>query len=109
MVTARKRAEEELLRSLAQERELSELKSRFVSMVSHEFRTPLGIILSSAEILENYLDRLSDRHRQEHLRDISQCSRQMAGLMEEVLVLGQVEAASARVATGLLDLLPVRI
>ncbi|MBL9126946.1 MAG: PAS domain S-box protein, partial [Verrucomicrobiales bacterium] len=104
VVTDRKRAERELLRSLARERELSELKSRFVSMVSHEFRTPLGIILSSAEILENYLDRLSDRHRQEHLRDISQCSRQMAGLMEEVLVLGQVEAGKLEFKPAAIDL-----
>lgn len=104
VVTARKRAEEELLRSLAQERELSELKSRFVSMVSHEFRTPLGIILSSAEILENYLDRLSPTHRREHLRDISQCSRQMAGLMEEVLVLGRAEAGKLEFKPAPLDL-----
>jgi PAS domain S-box-containing protein len=104
VVTARKRAEEELLRSLAQERELSELKSRFVSMVSHEFRTPLGIILSSAEILENYLDRLSPSHRSEHLRDISICSRQMAGLMEEVLVLGRAEAGRLEYRPAPLDL-----
>jgi PAS domain S-box-containing protein len=104
VVTARKRAEEELLRSLAQERELSELKSRFVSMVSHEFRTPLGIILSSAEILENYLDRLSPMHRRDHLRDISLCSRQMAGLMEEVLVLGRAEAGRLEFKPSSLDL-----
>jgi PAS domain S-box-containing protein len=51
-ITQRKQAEAELLRTLAREKELGQLRSNFVSMVSHEFRTPLGIIQSSAEILE---------------------------------------------------------
>ena len=55
-ITQRKRAEAELLRTLAREKELGQLRSNFVSMVSHEFRTPLGIIQSSAEILEDYLE-----------------------------------------------------
>jgi signal transduction histidine kinase len=55
-ITERKRAEAELLRTLAREKELGQLRSNFVSMVSHEFRTPLGIIQSSAEILEDYMD-----------------------------------------------------
>ena len=50
-VTERKQAEAELHRTLAREKELGQLRSSFVSMVSHEFRTPLGIIQSSAEIL----------------------------------------------------------
>ena len=51
-ITARKEAEAELTRALARKKELSELKSNFVSMVSHEFRTPLEIIMSSADNLE---------------------------------------------------------
>src|SRR5262249_52952859 len=50
-ITVRKQAESELLQTLAREKELGQLRSNFVSMVSHEFRTPLGIIQSSAEIL----------------------------------------------------------
>ena len=57
-VTERKRVESELLRTVAREKELGQLRSNFVSMVSHEFRTPLGIIQSSAEILEDYLEQL---------------------------------------------------
>jgi len=52
-ITQRKQAETQLLRTLAREKELSQLRSHFVSMVSHEFRTPLGVIQSSAEILED--------------------------------------------------------
>jgi signal transduction histidine kinase len=49
-ITQRKQAEAELLRTLAREKELGQLRSKFVSMVSHEFRTPLAIIQSSAEM-----------------------------------------------------------
>lgn len=91
-VAARKNAEAGLRVALDAERELSQLKSRFVSMVSHEFRTPLGIILSSAEILDAYLDRLPPHERRSNLADITQASRHMAAMMEEVLLLSQVEA-----------------
>src|SRR5204863_2639504 len=67
-VTDRKNAESELLKALAREKELGELKSSFVSMVSHEFRTPLGIIMSSAEILQDYLDQLPAEDRNAHLK-----------------------------------------
>lgn len=103
-VAARQRAEAEVQRALAHERELSELKSRFVSMVSHEFRTPLGIIMSSAEILDAYLDRLPPEERRSNLRDITQSSKHMAAMMEEVLLLGRVEAGKMACNPGPLDL-----
>jgi signal transduction histidine kinase len=61
-------------------------------MVSHEFRTPLGIIQSSAEILEDYLDQLEPIEREDHLRSIRKNTRRMAGLMEEVLLIGSFDA-----------------
>lgn len=91
-ITDRKHAEAELLKTLAREKELGQLKSNFVSMVSHEFRTPLGVIMSSAEILENYLEQLDPAERREQLESIRKNTRRMADLMEEVLVLGMVEA-----------------
>jgi signal transduction histidine kinase len=103
-VTARGRAETEVQRALAQEKELSELKSRFVSMVSHEFRTPLAIITSSAEILDSYLDRLSPEDRKSNLRDITDATRHMSRMMEEVLLLGRVEAGKMICRPGPLDL-----
>jgi signal transduction histidine kinase len=77
---------------LEQEKELNQLKTNFVNVVSHEFRTPLGVIVSSADILENYLDRLKPEQRTGHLQDIRHATQQMTGLMEEVLLLGKVEA-----------------
>lgn len=91
-ISQRKAAEAELLKALAREKELGQLKSRFVSMVSHEFRTPLGVIMSSAEILDNYLDQLDPEERREQLQSIRKNTRRMADLMEEVLVLGMAEA-----------------
>lgn len=91
-ISERKQAEAELLKALAREKELGQLKSNFVSMVSHEFRTPLGVILSSAEILESYFDQLDPAERREQLQSIRKSTRQMANLMEEVLLLGMAEA-----------------
>ncbi len=91
-ITERKRAEAELLRSLAREKELSQLKTSFVATVSHEFRTPLAIILSSSQILSEYFDRLEPAEREEHLLSIARNTRQMASLMEEVLVLSRLDS-----------------
>jgi len=103
-ISERKRAETELKRALERERELNQLKSNFVSMVSHEFRTPLGIIQSSAEILDDYLDRLAPEERREQLQSIIKNSRRMAGLMEDVLLLGRLDAGRMKFLPGPLDL-----
>jgi signal transduction histidine kinase len=103
-ITGRKRAEVEMWRALERERELSQLKSNFVSMVSHEFRTPLGIILSSAQILSDYLEQLSTGERREHLEAIAKNSKHMASLMEEVLVLSRVESGKMAFEPAALDL-----
>lgn len=102
-ISARKKAEAELLKSLAREKELGQLKSNFVSMVSHEFRTPLGVIMSSAEILDHYLDQLEPAERREQLQSIQKNTRRMADLMEEVLVLGMVEAGKLEYQPAPLD------
>lgn len=86
------RAHADLRRSLKHERELGELKSRFVTMVSHEFRTPLGIIMSAVELMRHYEDRLPPEQKRELGDDIYDATRLMASLMEQVLVLGRVEA-----------------
>ncbi|HWN96363.1 MAG TPA: ATP-binding protein [Methylomirabilota bacterium] len=91
-ITERKNAEAELLKALAREKELGQLKTNFVSMVSHEFRTPLGIIMSSAEILQDYLLELEPAERERHLQSIHKNTRRMAELMEEVLLLGRFDA-----------------
>ena len=91
-ITDRKRAEEEILRALEKEKELSELKSRFVSMTSHEFRTPLATILSSAELLEQYGARLPAEEKQELYQSIRTGVDRMTRMLDNVLVIGRAEA-----------------
>ncbi len=91
-ITARKRVESDTLRALEREKELNELKGKFVAMVSHEFRTPLEMILSSTDILSRYLGRLSPEQREKHLGTIQMAVRRMAGMMEDVLLLGRFDA-----------------
>ncbi|MEO7318028.1 MAG: HAMP domain-containing sensor histidine kinase, partial [Chthoniobacteraceae bacterium] len=91
-MTTRKQAEAEMLRALERERELGRLKTAFISMVSHEFRTPLNVIAGSSDILTRYLDRLSADERTEHLASIQKSVQRMAGMMEDVLLLGSLEA-----------------
>ena len=85
-------ARAELAKALEAERELGELKTRFVSMVSHEFRTPMGVIMSSIEILRLFNQRIDDAKRSELFADIHEATRGMSRLVEEILDLGRMEA-----------------
>lgn len=90
-MSVRKNMEEELRIALAQEKELGELKSRFVSMVSHEYRTPLAGILSSTDIMIKYADRLTDERKTDHLLNIRGHIEHLVDLLEDVLTLGKAE------------------
>lgn len=86
------RTQSDLNRALDHERELGELKTSFVSMVSHEFRTPLGVIMSSVELLQHYSARLPEEEKQGQLASIQNSTKYMGDLMEQVLVLSRAEA-----------------
>jgi PAS domain S-box-containing protein len=91
-VTSRKQAEAELHRALQIEKELVELKSRFISMTSHEFRTPLAGILIAAELLEHYGHKWPDSKKLHYLRQIQTSVKNMTLLLEEVLFISRGEA-----------------
>ncbi|MBX3064089.1 MAG: PAS domain-containing sensor histidine kinase [Anaerolineae bacterium] len=91
-ITTRKRMEDELRRALQTEQELSELKSRFVSIASHEFRTPLATILASTETLRNYRKQLTDEKIEARLDKIRTQVRHMTEIMEDVLMLARGQA-----------------
>jgi PAS domain S-box-containing protein len=103
-ITQRKRAEEELLKTLEREKELSRLKSSFVSMVSHEFRTPLGIIQSSTELLRDFYKRMQAGERREQLESITRNTRRMTGMMEGVLALSRLDSGKIAFRPAPLDL-----
>jgi PAS domain S-box-containing protein len=91
-VTDRRRAEDEMRRALDQEKELNELKSRFISIASHEFRTPMTTILTSAEMLEHYSHRWTDAKKQDYLRRIQTAVLRMVELVNDVLIVGRSDA-----------------
>ncbi|MEA5604317.1 ATP-binding protein [Nostoc sp. UHCC 0252] len=86
-------AEEAMRQALAKEREFSELKSRLLTITSHEFRTPLATIHSSAELLEYYRHLWSDERQQTHLRRIQTSVMHITQLLNDVLVLNQDETS----------------
>ena len=91
-VTQRKVAEQEMTHALARERELGELKTRLLSMASHEFRTPLAAILSSAELIGHYGDKIGPQEQRSIMADLVAAARRMQLMLEDMLTLGQAEA-----------------
>lgn len=91
-ITNQKKAEVDMRQALVKEQELGELKSRFVSMASHEFRTPLSTVLSSANLLEKYLDMEDSLERQtKHIRRIRSSVRNLTNILNDFLSLDKLE------------------
>jgi signal transduction histidine kinase len=91
-ITERKKSEEDTREALEQQKALNELRTRFVAMTSHEFRTPLSGILSAEELLRHYGSRLPEHEKLEILDSISAGVKRMTGMLDRVLLLGKVEA-----------------
>ena len=81
----------ELSEALDKEKQLNEIKSRFVSMASHEFRTPLSTILSSATLISKYVQTEENDKRERHLKKIKDSVSHLNGLLEDFLSLGKLE------------------
>lgn len=84
-------SKDELAKALAAERELGELKSRFVSMASHEFRTPLSAILTSASLIEKYPASDQQEKRLRHVHRIKSSVNHLNNILEEFLSVGRLE------------------
>ena len=101
-IAERQRLEEELRHALAKEKELSDLKSRIISVVSHEYRTPLATILSSTELLEHYSHSWQEEKKQRHFQRIESSVHHLTRLVNDVLMFSKAEA-------GKLEFNPVQL
>lgn len=90
-IIERKKAEEEARKSLEKEKELNELKSRFVSMASHEFRTPLSTILSSATLISRYNTPETADKKLKHIDRIKSNVQDLTGILNDFLSLDKLE------------------
>lgn len=87
----RKKAERVVQEALERERELGELKSRFVATASHEFRTPLSAILSSAALLSRYRAPEDAEKRERHIQTIKAAVQNLNGILNDFLSLEKIE------------------
>lgn len=90
-ISAQKELEDGLRQALDREKELNELKSRFTSMVSHEFRTPLAVILTSISLLHNYSDRMDVEKREQKFQTIKGQVKYLTTLLDDVLSLSRAD------------------
>ncbi len=83
-------SQQELSEALDKERELNEIKSRIVSMASHEFRTPLSAVLSSASLLSKYIKEEDQDKRNRHIERIKGAVKNLNEILEDFLSLGKL-------------------
>ena len=91
-ITKRLEAQDEIKYMLQKEQDLNVLKTQFISMISHEFRTPLTAITLSAELLKRYSSKWTEDEKNVHFERIQSTVLGMTRLMENVLTIGRMEA-----------------
>lgn len=91
-ITERKQAEAEIQYVLKKERELGELKSRFISIASHEFRTPLTIIFMSIKLIEQFGQQATEEQKKLYFERIKAAIKRMTNLLDDILVISKSES-----------------
>lgn len=106
-ITARKQAEEDMNIALEQQKELARMKSRLISMASHEFRTPLTTIKANAEMLEMWTNKIPEEYQAKALRYLERLNREtnrLSNIMTDILVLGRLESGRIKISRKSMDL-----
>lgn len=103
-VAALQQAKEEVSQSLIKEKELSQLKSRFVSMASHEFRTPLSSIQLSASLINKYAEPFHNLNIAKHIGKIKNSVGNLTGILNDFLSLERLEAGKTELVYTRFDL-----
>ena len=98
------RSQLELSEALDKEKQLSEIKGRFVSMASHEFRTPLSTVLSSASLLSKYTTTEEQDKRTRHVEKIKSSVKHLNDILEDFLSLGKLNEGKVEVQSTEFDL-----
>lgn len=83
--------QKEVIRALEKERELNDMKSKFVTVASHEFRTPLATILSSASLIGRYVRTEDNEKREKHVQRIKSAVNNLTEILNDFLSIGKLE------------------
>ena len=103
-IKERKRAEDDARKALEKERELNELKSKFVSIASHEFRTPLSTIMSSISLVEQYKEKGELDKINKHTHRVRSSVNHLTAILNDFLSLGKLEEGKVEVKSEPVDL-----
>ncbi|MFM1843288.1 MAG: two-component hybrid sensor and regulator, partial [Cyanobacteriota bacterium] len=103
-ITEIKRAEVEIYKALSKERELNQIKTQFVDIVSHEFRTPLTSILGFSELLMRHFERLSSEKKLHYITNIQNASQRLSQLIDDVLCISRYDANKLEISLGITNI-----
>ena len=95
-LTELEKSRDELTNALEKEKELNEMKSRFISMASHEFRTPLSTILSSVSLISKYIEAAQPEKGEKHVQRIKGAVTGLTEILNDFLSLGKLEEGKVR-------------
>lgn len=105
LISELEEAKDDVSLSLEKEKDLNQLKSRFVSMASHEFRTPLSSVQLSATLIEKYLDKHDFDHVKKHTGKIKNSVQLLTNILNDFLSLERLEAGKVNVVEEEVDLI----